>query len=109
MRVGHGVAEQGRGDVTVFIESLERADACEEEVERFRKLFPDGAEVSEQNLRRARRLLSKNAEWVAEHAHEIGLAVRPIDDAYWAQRKPIDDACRAQRVDLLCRLILENQ
>jgi len=104
----------------VTADRLRQGGACGEAVEEFRELFPEGAEVNERNLDKARELLRENVWWVAENAYKIGLTAEPICGAYWSQRnliydayrvqrKPIDDAYWAQRVGLLIRLILEHQ
>ena len=88
----------------ITIELLEKYKACATQREIFRATFPDGAALTEENVRIAVDA-GLSVAWISQFIHashrvEFEMRCKTLDDAYDAQRKTLDDAHDAKRKTL---------
>src|SRR4030065_156248 len=85
----------------ITIELLEKYKACATQREIFRATFPDGAALTEENVRIAVDA-GLSVAWISQFIHashrvEFEMRCKTLDDAYYAKRKTLDDEYYAQR------------
>jgi len=83
--------------VMITAEMLRAKGACADQVEKFRKTWPNGATVTKANALKAAKLGLDN-EWVADN-----FLPAPLDDEYWAKLKLLHDEYLAK-----CKLLYDE-